>query len=1180
MVLHGSGQSSRFPLERPYSIKPNRLMRNAAQTSARVLIAGTLVSAALLASSVQARVLDDFNDNTKTGWEDFTFVPGFGIAQETGGELRFDLPPAGQAIFTSAQLKTEVFTLRDGRTVEFRVDVTKAGGEFSYPVLAFIPGSPSELAGYSLSQSATDVLIAKGIEKYFIDDDGPTAKIKHENVTLLLRLTGRGNSVEITGRVLDKDDDNAVLWDRTFMDTPAADVMGTGTDDPPEPYLGTGYFTLYCYQNFDAGSPEPTYVAHFDNAQVVVMDETVLDDFNDNTKSDWSDFTFIPGFGLPSETGGQFVFDQPGVGQDIFSASQKVSRNIELVEGERIEMRVDVIESTGEDTFPVLAFIPNTGGNEPSTLAGYGLAKDPDDVLITKGILKYFVADDGVTAELKNENITLSLALEVENGSVIVTGRILDKDDNNAVLWERTVVDTPAEDPMTDGTDDPAAPYITTGYFTLYCYQQSNAGVSQYRIAYDNAVLIAPPLAANTAPIISEVQPANYANFLPADSVVSFKVADDKPLPKEKVTLTLNGAAPAAGTVEVTNVTPDGSEVRYTLTGGLEVSQNYVVVLRAEDSEGSVTTQTVYYDTFATTDRVVEVEDYNFFGGNYINDPQPWPEGWWNDDAYTEHAGFESIDFHDTRTAPAGEDTPYRSSDPVRMQHTLDVARQKFVDAGGAGVDIYDYDVGDIAASEWLQYTRSFTPGSYVVYLRQSVVNMSTGDSVLERVTGDPGTPDAAATPLGTFFGKKSGFQYRNFPLTDGTGQNNIVLQLSGVTTLRLRQVTADPGDGGRYQNYLVFVQVPPPGTQRAAIVLLKPAPDAEARTVEPAIEVEIFNRDTSVKSDTIQLELNGVQVAAQVDPLATGARVSYLMVPLPPSGVTQNARVTYRDSEDVELSTTWSFKVIYSELDPATARTGPGIDRGIRVRVVQAPQGSGLESSLVRAENQLAPNSTIPKFYDTTVVDQVINYSQNAPGSSDGTFPNDALIPGLDKVANGDDDIAMEATAWLELAAGIHRFGAHTDDGFKVVGGTLVNEPSIPALSFRSGGTANQTFEFVVPVSGLYPFRFVWYERGGGAHAEWFSVNRTTDQRILINGGDAGATKAYLDAENVVLDVLEYADQLGGGFQEDPGASLNGDTFTTSQGGAARFYRIRSTSAHTIQDIQAQGEQVTIRFQ
>ena len=40
---------------------------------------------ASLSLSLQAKVLDNFNDNTKTGWTDFTFVPGFGLPTEAGG---------------------------------------------------------------------------------------------------------------------------------------------------------------------------------------------------------------------------------------------------------------------------------------------------------------------------------------------------------------------------------------------------------------------------------------------------------------------------------------------------------------------------------------------------------------------------------------------------------------------------------------------------------------------------------------------------------------------------------------------------------------------------------------------------------------------------------------------------------------------------------------------------------------------------------------------------------------------------------------------------------------------------------------------------------------------------------------------------------------------------------------
>jgi hypothetical protein len=1147
---------------------------------ARGGLSAALFCAFSAGASLQARVLDNFDDGVKTGWEDFTFVEGFGIPQETGGELRFDLPPAGQPIFTAAQYKSEIFTLQDGRTVEFRVDVMKAGGGYSYPVLAFIPGSPAELAGYSLAQSTTDVLIAKGIQKYFIDDDTPTGHVKNENVTLVLRLTGRGGSVEITGQVLDKENDDAVLWERTFVDTPGEDVMDTGQDDPPAPYLTSGYFTLFCYENFDDAAPEPVYVAHFDNARVRVADTEVLDDFNDNTKTDWTDFTFVEGFGIPRETGGHFVFDLPPAGQDIFTASQKTSRLVELKEGERIEMRVDVVESSGEDAFAVLGFIPNTG-NGPGALEGYSIAKDPTDVIIAKGIQKYFVADDSVAAELKNENITLALALEVKEGSVFITAQVLDKENDNAVLWERTVVDTPGEDPMADGTDSPAAPFITTGYVTLYCYQQFNDAIGTYRVGYDNLTLTHPP-AGNTAPLIADFQPGNFANFVPADAALSFQVTDNTPLPKDKVTLTLNGETPDPDKVSVTNVDADGKVVKLTLTGGLEADQNYVAVLSAEDEEGLVATQTVYFDTFDPADRVIEVEDYNFFGGQFINDPVPYPEGWYNPTgSYNDQEGYPEVDFHDTRTAPSGGDTPYRTADPVRMQHSLDNVRQKYLDAGGADLMVFDYDVKDIAEGEWLQYTRNFTPGSYEVYLRQSIVNMSTAESVLERVTGDPTQADAATELLGSFLGVKTGFQYRNFLLTDATGQNPVVLRLSGQTTLRLRQVTGDPGDGGRYQNYLIFVRVPDAGKQRAAIVQIEPAPDAEAHTVEPVIWVEIQNRETSVQVDSIRLELNGSPVNAQVTATPNGAKVTYPLYPLPPSGAPQNARITYRDSENEELVTDWSFTVVYNSLDPATARTGPGLERGFNVRVVQAPEGTPLDNSLLRAEAQLAPDSDIPKYYETNIVDQVINYSQNGPGSSDGAFPDDARIPGLDPLlANGDDYLAMEVSGWLELTAGIHRFGVISDDGFKVTGGTLVNDPTVPVLSFRSGGTANQTFDFIVPKDGFYPFRFVWYEQAGGAHVEWFSVNRDTDERTLINSDAPGAIQAYVDVENHPVDVLEYTDTLGGPFVEAPDAVLADGAFRTAKGGTTRFYRIRSNVQRHIVDIQVTGEQVVIRFE
>src|SRR5207247_42694 len=123
---------------------------------------------ALTGGTLGARVLDDFDDNTKTGWQDFTFVPDFGLPVEENGQFQFVLPPAGMAIFTGSRKNTEEFELKAGRTIEFKVDLVEGVGKDSFAVLAFIPTANSlgTLAGYGLAKSATDLLLTKGINKY------------------------------------------------------------------------------------------------------------------------------------------------------------------------------------------------------------------------------------------------------------------------------------------------------------------------------------------------------------------------------------------------------------------------------------------------------------------------------------------------------------------------------------------------------------------------------------------------------------------------------------------------------------------------------------------------------------------------------------------------------------------------------------------------------------------------------------------------------------------------------------------------------------------------------------------------------------------------------------------------------------------------------------------------------
>jgi hypothetical protein len=478
--------------------------------------------------------------------------------------------------------------------------------------------------------------------------------------------------------------------------------------------------------------------------------------------------------------------------------------------------------------------------------------------------------------------------------------------------------------------------------------------------------------------------------------------------------------------------------------------------------------------------------------------------------SYIDQVGTEGVDFHDTRTAPDGTDTMYRTQDPVRMQHSLDQPRPQY----DPSIGIYGYDVLDIAADEWLNYTKDFDAGNYEVYLRESIVGFPEADSELQLVTSDSTQTNQTVSSLGSFLGKLSGFTFRNVPLTDGSGLNQIVLRLSGKTTVRLHQITADTASSARYQNYLIFVPVAATGVQRPIITLLQPTDTSTVQTVAPTIVVTIQNRDTTLNTNSIVLQVNGHVVSPAIQANTNGATVTWTMTPLPVNGSVDLASISFKDNQGTNQTTAWSFTVTYPSLSAGNAATTPGPNRGMNVRVVQAPQGSGLDNSLDRAELQLAPNSTIPAAVDTNVVLQIMSMTKD--GAPFGNFADFTNIPGVDG-SIGYDDFVVEARTWLALSAGVYEFGVLTDDGYKISAGTTPASQT-PVLMFHNGGPANETNAFVVPVSGVYPFRFLCYQRGGDAYGQWFSVDRTSGQVTLINDPNStNSVQAYLAASTPV---------------------------------------------------------------
>jgi hypothetical protein len=128
----------------------------------------------------------------------------------------------------------------------------------------------------------------------------------------------------------------------------------------------------------------------------------------------------------------------------------------------------------------------------------------------------------------------------------------------------------------------------------------------------------------------------------------------------------------------------------------------------------------------------------------------------------------------------------------------------------------------------------------------------------------------------------------------------------------------------------------------------------------------------------------------------------------------------------------------------------------------------------------------------------------------------------------------------------------------------------------FNAGrGSSDTLFYFSVQQPGVYLFRLVYFEGGGGASVEWFTVN-PNGTRALVNGTQTGALKSFLrrtvaepslpattptlgvarQGGNMVLTytgTLQSADSVNGPYAAVAGAT---SPLTVTPAGGQKFYR------------------------
>jgi hypothetical protein len=257
--------------------------------------------------------------------------------------------------------------------------------------------------------------------------------------------------------------------------------------------------------------------------------------------------------------------------------------------------------------------------------------------------------------------------------------------------------------------------------------------------------------------------------------------------------------------------------------------QIHTFYLGAVDAAGlSNSIPPVIFDTFSQSNFMFEAEDFDFNGGQFIDNPIPtgfvvisaagvasYPlpgysaanSYFYFPEANPGNAAIVGVDLTTVLT-DAAETFLYRPAESAGTQVATDFLRQKFyVTNGDNSVTVFnDFNLGFWDPGQWVNYTRTFPTNTYNIYGRLASAGAYSGLS-LSLVTGGVGTATQTTRLLGTFSDPNAnGWQAWDWvPLLNTNGQMAVV-SLGGTNTLQANNTTV----GDVNANYYMLVPFVP----------------------------------------------------------------------------------------------------------------------------------------------------------------------------------------------------------------------------------------------------------------------------------------------------------------------------------------------------------------------------------
>ena len=367
---------------------------------------------------------------------------------------------------------------------------------------------------------------------------------------------------------------------------------------------------------------------------------------------------------------------------------------------------------------------------------------------------------------------------------------------------------------------------------------------------------------------------------------------------------------------------------------------------------------------------------------------------------------------------------------------------------------------------------------------------------------------------------------------------------------------------------------------------------------------------DSVVDTNTIALSFNGSSVTpSAVTKSGATTTISY-NVPNPPlpSASTNNTTLTIKDRKGISYSGNASFVVAtYGTLPSAALLPNSAVDKtkkGFKIRTYQI-DGGLQEGTIAYNEALLAGQNgaNVANLTDAGGVDStnyftwtgVINFDLdsaaingffNDPEYPASSFPG---IPGNTVEGVATENFVEEILTVIEFPSpGMYTMVVNTDwtgfpnatDGFLVRAGA---NPLAEASSVRLGyfdalapsgparGVANSPFQLYVPQAGIYPFRLMYYQSGGGANLEWFMLNADGTRALINDASVTNSLPSYYQWISVSAPTLGVAKAAGGLALTFTGTLQSADAvtgpwtdvagtspLTVTATGALKFYRTK----------------------